>query len=151
MNYNRIILVGRLTKEPEFKSTPAGVPVTTFSIAVNRPQSAESRQQNPQGEADFFDIVTWRQTAEYAANYLQKGRLVLIEGRVQIRSYTTQDGQNRKAFEVVADRVQNLEKRQDGEGDDMGSGQMGGNQSYAPAPQRGSAPDARRSPGAWRL
>lgn len=120
MQYNRIILVGRLTRDPEPKMTPSGVPVTTFAIAVDRPQSSEARQQNAAKETDFFDIVCWRQTAEYAANYLTKGKLVLAEGRVQIRSYTDREGQQRKATEVVADNIRMMERRQDGDGGNGG-------------------------------
>ncbi|GAB4452475.1 MAG: hypothetical protein OHK0029_03450 [Armatimonadaceae bacterium] len=133
MNYNRIILVGRLTRDPEARITPAGLPVTTFGLAVNRPRSAQSDRPE---EVDYFNIVTWRQTAEYAANYLNKGRLVLVEGRLQIRDYTNRDGQPAKAIEVVADTVQNLERRADsmvGE-----EGEAGGYEA-APAPSQGRA------------
>ncbi len=120
---NRIILIGRLTRDPEAKYTPSGIPVTTFSIAVDRPQSAEARQQGAEKQTDFIDIVTWRQTAEFAANYLQKGRLVAIEGKLQIRSYVTQDGQQRKAAEVVADNVRPLDRaREPGEAGDSADG-----------------------------
>ena len=88
--FNRIILIGRLTRDPEAKYTPSGVPVTSFSIAVDRPQSSEARQQGREKETDFIDIVAWRQTAEFAANYLQKGRMVVVEGKLQIRSFVTQ-------------------------------------------------------------
>lgn len=132
MNYNRIILVGRLTRDPESRVTPAGVPVTTFGLAVNRPRSSQGDAQNQ--EVDYFNIVTWRQTAEFAANYLTKGRLVLVEGRLQVREYTNRDGQLTKAVEVVADTVQNLEKRQDG--GEMGD-EGGGYAAPAPAPSRG--------------
>jgi single-strand DNA-binding protein len=126
MQYNRIILVGRLTRDPEAKYTPSGVPVTTFAIAVDRPQSSEARQQGAQKETDFFDIVCWRQTAEYAANYLQKGKLILAEGRVQIRAYVDREGQQRKATEVVADNIRMMEKRGEGEGGYGGDDAFGG-------------------------
>ncbi len=121
--FNRIILIGRLTRDPEAKYTPSGVPVTSFSIAVDRPQSSEARQQGREKETDFIDIVAWRQTAEFAANYLQKGRMVVVEGKLQIRSYVTQDGQQRKAAEVVADNVRALDRaREGGEGEGAESG-----------------------------
>ena len=133
---NRIILIGRLTRDPEAKYTPSGVPVTSFSIAVDRPQSAEARQQGVEKQTDFIDIVTWRQTAEFAANYLQKGRLVAVEGKLQIREYVTQEGQRRKAAEVVADNLRPLDKPRDGsEAGDNGDGGGG----YA-APQAAAAP-----------
>jgi single-strand DNA-binding protein len=130
MNYNRIILVGRLTKDPDVRSTASGIPVTTFRIAVDRPQSNESRQQNAPKETDFIDIVTFRNQAEFAANYLTKGKLILCEGRLQLREYVNEaDGQRRKIAEVVADTVRFMEKRGDeGGGDayDDGGGQRGG-------------------------
>lgn len=131
MNYNRIILVGRLTKDPDVRSTASGIPVTTFRIAVDRPQSNESRQQNAPKETDFIDIVTFRNQAEFAANYLTKGKLILCEGRLQLREYVNEaDGQRRKIAEVVADTVRFMEKRGDegGGGDayDDGGGYGGG-------------------------
>ena len=128
MNYNRIILIGRLATDPELKYTPSGIAVTQFRLAVNRPLSSEARAQGTQEQADFIDIAAWRQSAEYAAQYLATGRLVLVEGRLQIRTYTDKEGQNRKAAEVVADNVKNLERR--AEGEEGGGGYGGGNQSY---------------------
>lgn len=106
---NSVVLVGRLANDPEMRYTPNGVAVTNFRLAVNRiprrDQPAEERQ------ADFIDIVTWRQTAEYCGNYLDKGALVSVEGRIQVRNWETQDGQRRRSVEVVAFRVQALESR----------------------------------------
>ena len=126
--FNRIILIGRLTRDPEANYTPSGVPVTKFSIAVDRPQSSEARQAGREKETDFIDIVTWRQTAEFAANYLQKGRMVVVEGKLQIRSYVTQDGQQRKASEVVADNVRGLDRAREGEPE---GGEGGGAAAYS--------------------
>lgn len=135
MNYNRIVLVGRLTRDPEVKATASGMQITNFSIAVNRPQSAEARRSGQQSEADFFDIVTFQDLADRAANFLLKGKLVLVEGRVQIRSYQSQDGQSRKAFEVIASNFQLMEKRQEGEGgyegEDGGGYNQGGGGGYS--------------------
>ena len=102
---NRVILVGRLAQDPELRYTPNGVAVTTFTLAVNR------RFTNQQGEreADFINIVTWRQLAETCANYLKKGRLVGVDGRLQIRSFENSEGRRIKVAEVVADTVQFLE------------------------------------------
>ncbi|MDX1933395.1 MAG: single-stranded DNA-binding protein [Capsulimonadales bacterium] len=145
MNFNRIIIIGRLTRDPEPKSTPAGVPVTTFTVAVDRPQSAEARNAGQQKETDFFDVVTWRQLAENAANYLQKGKLVVVEGRLQIRNYVSQDGQQRRAVEIVADTFRNLEKRSDSEG--YGDGDTGGGRdAYSPPAPARSAPVREESP-----
>lgn len=108
---NRVILVGRMVADPELRFTPSGVAVANFRVAVNRPFA------NAQGEreADFIDIVAWRQSAQFAADYLHKGRLVGIEGRLQVRSYTTNDGQRRKVAEVVADSVRALDRGRDQE------------------------------------
>jgi single-strand DNA-binding protein len=112
---NRIVLVGRLAQEPELRYTQTGIAVTKFAIAVNRPLL----NQQGQREADFIDIVVWRNQAENCANYLSKGRLVGVDGRLQIRSYETADGQRRRVAEVVADRVEFLDRAKDtGEGSD---------------------------------
>ncbi len=103
---NKILLVGRLAQQPELRYTQNGVAVARFTIAVNRPFT------NQQGErdADFIDVVVWRAQAENCANYLSKGRLVGVEGRLQIRSYETAEGQKRRVAEVVADRVEFLDR-----------------------------------------
>ncbi len=102
---NKILLIGRLTRDPEMKYLANGTPVVNFSVAVDRPFT------NAQGnkETDFIDIVAWRKLAETVANHLTKGRLVAIEGRLQIRSYEAQDSSKRKVAEVVADSVQFLD------------------------------------------
>lgn len=107
---NKVILIGRLANEPELKWTPSGIPVTTFRLAVERPMSAEARQSGQEKQADFIDIVAWRQQAEFASNYLGKGRLVSIEGRLHVRQYTGQDGTNRRQCEVVVEQLKSLER-----------------------------------------
>ena len=108
---NRIVLIGRLTKDPELRFTPAnGVPVTQFTIAVDRPYV----NQKGERETDFIRIVTWRKLAELCANNLTKGRLVGVDGRLQIRSYEGQDGHRRYVTEVVADAVQFLDRPKTG-------------------------------------
>jgi len=102
---NRVILIGRLTRDPELRYTPSGVAVTQFTLAVDRPFT---NQQN-QREADFIPIVTWRQLAETCANYLRKGRLTAVEGRIQVRSYDNNEGRRVYVTEVVADNVRFLE------------------------------------------
>jgi single-strand DNA-binding protein len=131
---NRVILIGRLATDPEPKHTPSGIAVTTFRIAVDRPMSQEARQQGQEKQADFIDIVAWRQSAEFAANYLSKGRLVAIEGRLQIREWVAQDGQRRRNAEVVADNLKGLDRPR--EGQENGDG---GGGDYAGA---GAAPEA---------
>lgn len=100
--FNRVVLIGRLTREPELIYTKEGTAVCKFTLAVNRKFNKD--------EADFIDIVAWRKLGENAANYLDKGRLVAVEGRLQIRPYETKDGQKRKATEIVADDIRFLEK-----------------------------------------
>lgn len=102
---NRVVLVGRLTKNPELKYTSTGNAVATFTLAVNRTFS----NQQGEREADFINIVVWRKQAENAANYLHKGSLIGIEGRLQTRNYEGQDGKRVYVTEVVADSVQFLE------------------------------------------
>lgn len=104
---NRIILIGRVATDPELKYTPSGIPVCTFRIAVNRP----FKNQQGEYEADFIDIVAWRQQGEFAANYTSKGRLIAVEGRLQIRSYQTQTGERRRTSEVVVDHLRLLDPR----------------------------------------
>ena len=115
MDLNRVILIGRLANDPELKYTPSGIAVTSFRLAVNRPMSAEARTNGQEKQADFFSIVAWRQSAEYAANYLGKGRLVAVEGRLQVREYVTQDGQKRRDTEVVVDNLKSLDRPKEGE------------------------------------
>ena len=104
---NQVVLIGRLTHDPELRYTAgSGVPVTNFNLAVNRPFT----NQQGEREADFIDIVTWRKLAENCANYLNKGSLAAVSGRLQIRSYDDRQGVRRKAAEIVADNVQFLDK-----------------------------------------
>ena len=104
---NQVVLIGRLTHDPELRYTAGGgVPVTTFSLAVERPFT----NQQGEREADFIKIVTWRKQAENVANYLNKGSLAAVSGRLQIRSYEDNDGVKRKVAEVVADNVRFLDR-----------------------------------------
>jgi len=105
-----------LVADPQLRYTQSGVAVTSFTIAVDRSFSS----QNGERETDFIDIVTWRKLAETCANHLNKGRLVAVEGRLQIRSYDDRDGIRRKAAEVVAEQVQFLDRpNRDQEGADL--------------------------------
>lgn len=104
---NKIILIGRLVADPQLRYTQSGIAVTSFTLAVDRPFTSQGGER----EADFIDIVTWRKQAEVCANHLNKGRLVAIEGRLQIRSYDDQNNIRRKAAEVVADQVRFLDRR----------------------------------------
>ncbi|MEK4168395.1 single-stranded DNA-binding protein [Staphylococcus sp. FSL W8-1268] len=104
---NRVILVGRLTKDPEYRQTPNGVSVATFTLAVNRPFT------NSQGEreADFINVVVFRRQAENVNNYLSKGSLAGVDGRIQSRSYENQEGRRVFVTEVVADNVQFMDSK----------------------------------------
>ncbi|HEY8394123.1 MAG TPA: single-stranded DNA-binding protein [Thermaerobacter sp.] len=103
---NCIVLIGRLVRDPELRYTPSGVAVGGFTLAVDRPFT----NQQGEREADFIDIVVWRRLAETCANHLSKGRLVAVRGRLQVRTYETQDGQRRRVAEVVADEVKFLDR-----------------------------------------
>jgi single-strand DNA-binding protein len=118
---NKVILIGRLTKDPELRYTPAnGVAVATFTLAVNRPFA----NQQGEREADFIPVVVWRKQAENCANYLNKGSQAAVEGRIQVRSYEDREGQRRWVTEVVADNVQFLSKK--GESSPGGQDTYGG-------------------------
>ena len=107
---NRVILMGRLTKDPELKQTPNNVSVATFSLAVDRNYQSDKDKK----QTDFINIVAWRHTAEFVSKYFTKGQLVAVEGSIQTRSYQDKDGNNRTVFEVVADQVYFAEKKQNG-------------------------------------
>ncbi|MFE8919336.1 single-stranded DNA-binding protein [Staphylococcus pasteuri] len=104
---NRVVLVGRLTKDPEFRTTPNGVSVATFTLAVNR----NFKNKNGEQQADFINVVVFRQQAENVNNYLKKGNLAGVDGRIQSRSYENKDGQRVYVTEVLADSVQFLEPK----------------------------------------
>jgi single-strand DNA-binding protein len=110
-SYNHIVLVGRLVADPELRQTQDGTQVTSFRVAVNRPKGRSGQEQT-----DFFGVSVWRQRAEIAAKYLQKGKPVLVSGRCQIREYTDRDGNKRTAVEVVADDFQFMDSRPAGNG-----------------------------------
>ncbi|MDN4069974.1 single-stranded DNA-binding protein [Paenibacillus vini] len=102
---NRVILIGRLTRDPELRYTPSGVATTGFTLAVDRPFTSQGGER----EADFIQVVTWRQLAETCANYLKKGRLTAVEGRIQVRNYENNEGKRVYVTEVIADNVRFLE------------------------------------------
>lgn len=106
---NKVILIGRLTADPELRYTPSGAPVANFTVAVDRKFSK-------QDETDFIPVVAWRRLAEICNEFLHKGKLVAVEGRLQTRTYEDKDGQRRKAFEVVADEMQMLDRASGGAG-----------------------------------
>ena len=107
---NRVVLIGRLTRDPELRYTPSGVAVTQFTLAVERPYSKDKEKQ-----ADFIPVLAWRQTAENCANYLRKGRLAAVDGQIQTRSYKNNEGKQVYVTEVVADNVRFLEPVRNGQ------------------------------------
>lgn len=109
--FNIVILTGRLTADPELKTTTSGIPVTSFSVAVSRRYRSGEEQQ-----ADFIRVVAWRQTAEFVSKYFKQGSMIGIEGSIQTRRYTDRDGNNRTAFEVIANNVQFVESKRDNTG-----------------------------------
>lgn len=133
---NRVVLVGRLTKDPDLRYTPNGVPVAQFTLAVNR---AFSNQQGER-EADFINCVVWRRQAENVANFLKKGNLAGVDGRIQTRNYEGQDGRRVYVTEVVAESVQFLEPKGSNAGtrqsDSYGFGGSAGG--YDPGPGFGN-------------
>lgn len=125
---NRVVLIGRLTKDPELRYTPNGVAVTSFALAVDRNfKSAQGER-----ETDFINILVWRQLAENCANFLAKGKLAAVDGRLQIRSYEGQDGQKRTMAEVVAENVRFLSPKEDDARQMNMTGQRYGNEEDTP-------------------
>ena len=116
---NHIVLMGRLTRDPELRRTGSGVAVASFSIAVDRDFG---NRETGEKETDFIDIVTWRQTAEFVSKYFTKGRMVVVSGRLQIRAWTDKEGNKRRSAEVVADNVYFGDSRRDSEAPAQTSG-----------------------------
>ena len=98
---NKIFLMGRLTRDPELRRTGSGLAVASFSLAVDR----DFKSQSGENETDFIDIVAWRNTAEFVSKYFTKGRMAVVEGRLQIRDWTDKEGNKRRSSEVVADSI----------------------------------------------
>ena len=116
---NRIILMGRLTRDPELRHTQTGTPVASFSLAVDR----DFKDRNTGEKAtDFIDIVAWRQTGEFVSRYFTKGRMAVVEGRLQIRDWTDKEGNKRRSAEVVADQVYFGDSKRDGDGGGYSAG-----------------------------
>lgn len=98
---NKIVLMGRLTRDPELRRTQSGTAVASFTLAVDR----DYKPQDGERETDFIDIVAWRGTAEFVSKYFSKGRMAVVEGRLQGRDWKDRDGNNRRSYEVIADNV----------------------------------------------
>ena len=128
---NKVIIMGRLVKDPELRRTQSGTAVTSFRIAVDR----DFKSQDGSKQADFFDVVAWRNTAEFVSKYFAKGRMAVVEGRLQTRDWTDRDGGKRVATEIVADNIYFGDSKRDGAGEYGGapaySAPMGGRSAYA--------------------
>ena len=136
---NHITLMGRLTRDPELRRTGSGVAVASFTLAVDRDFG---KNENGERETDFIDCVAWRQTGEFVSKYFTKGRMAVVSGRLQIRSWNDKDGNKRRTAEVVADNVYFGDSKRDSDvGGSYGSANTYGS---APAPAYGgySAPSA---------
>ena len=143
---NHITIMGRLTRDPELRRTGSGIAVASFTVAVDRDFAS---RESGERETDFIDCVAWRQTGEFVSKYFTKGRMAVVSGRLQIRSWTDKDGNKRRTAEVVADNVYFGDSRRDG---DSGNSSYGGNtyggNSYgsAPAPAFGGYSAPAQSP-----
>ncbi|MGM9646551.1 MAG: single-stranded DNA-binding protein [Eubacteriales bacterium] len=111
-NFNKVILGGRLTADPELKTTQSGTSVTSFSVAINRKYAADGQQP----QADFINVVAWRQTAEFVSRYFRKGSSICVTGSLQTRSYTDRDGQKRTVTEVIADEANFVDSKSESNG-----------------------------------
>ena len=107
---NHIVLMGRLTRDPELRRTQSGIPVASFTLACDRDFGSNGQEK----ETDFVDVVAWRSTAEFVSKYFAKGRMAVVSGRLQIRSWTDKDGNKRRNAEVLADSVYFGDSKQDG-------------------------------------
>lgn len=140
MALNRIIIMGRMVRDPELRTTQSGTPVTSFTLAVDR-----DFKERDSGEkaTDFIDVVAWRGTAEFVCKYFSKGRMAVAEGRLQIREWKDKDGNNRRTAEVVAENVYFADSKRDGAGDSgSGTPAYGNNAGYgaSAAPAYGAPP-----------
>ena len=116
---NKVFIMGRLTRDPELRRTQTGTPVASFTLAVDRDFKDKSTGERA---TDFIDVVAWRQTGEFVSRYFTKGRMAVVEGRLQMRDWTDKDGNKRRTAEVVADQVYFGDSRRDGEGGGYSSG-----------------------------
>ena len=147
---NHIVIMGRLTRDPELRRTGSGIAVASFTLAVDRDFG---KNENGERETDFIDCVAWRQTGEFVSKYFTKGRMAVVSGRLQIRSWNDKDGNKRRTAEVVADNVYFGDSKRDNEGGNAYGGNSYGNNTYggntygsAPAYGGYSAPSAPAAP-----
>ena len=121
---NHITIMGRLTRDPELRRTGSGIAVASFTVAVDRDFGGRDGGEK---ETDFIDCVAWRQTGEFVSKYFTKGRMIVVSGRLQIRSWTDKDGNKRRTAEVVADNCYFGDSKRDAEGGSYGGNTYGGN------------------------
>ena len=121
---NHIVIMGRLTRDPELRRTGTGIAVASFTVAVDRDFGG---REGGEKETDFIDCVAWRQTGEFVSKYFTKGRMIVVSGRLQIRSWTDKDGNKRRTAEVVADNCYFGDSKRDAEGGSYGGNTYGGN------------------------
>ena len=121
---NHIVIMGRLTRDPELRRTGSGIAVASFTVAVDRDFGGRDGGER---ETDFIDCVAWRQTGEFVSKYFTKGRMIVVSGRLQIRSWTDKDGNKRRTAEVVADNCYFGDSKRDAEGGSYGGNTYGGN------------------------
>ena len=119
---NHIVIMGRLTRDPELRRTASGVAVTSFTVAVDRDFG---KNENGEKETDFIDCVAWRQTGEFVSKYFTKGRMAVVSGRLQIRNWNDKEGNKRRSAEVIADNVYFGDSKRDGEGAAFGGNAYG--------------------------
>ena len=131
---NKIFIMGRLTRDPELRHTQSGTAVASFSLAVDR----DFKEQDGSRVTDFIDCVAWRSSAEFVDKYFSKGRMAVVEGRLQIRDWTDKDGNKRRSAEVVADNVYFGDSKRDGAPAGDNAPASGGRGSYGGAPQYGA-------------
>ena len=140
LNLNKVVLAGRMTADPELKQTTSGISVLSFTIAVNRRFSSRSNEQG-ESQADFINVVAWRQTAEFISKYFRKGSAICVTGSIQTRNWQDQQGQKRYATEIVADEAMFVESR----GGESAGAQTYTTDAYGQAPSfssnSGSAPN----------
>ena len=139
---NNVVIMGRLTVDPELKKTPAGVSITTFVVAVNRSYVPKGQER----QADFIDVVAWRSTAEFITKYFRKGQMIAVQGSIQTRSYEDKQGNKRKAVEISADNVYFADSKGSSQGGQHNNSYGAPDYSSAPAPaapsfSQGSADD----------
>ncbi len=128
--FNRVIFIGRLTADPELRQTPSGVSVTNFSIAVNRTYASRTGER----QTDFFDIVCWRNQAEFVTKFFKKGNAIGVEGRMETRDYTDKSGNKRRAYELIADNVFFVESKASAASSSQGSSFEAPAAPFNPAP-----------------